>query len=177
MKNVHCYAYEGPKTQLEQNLDTPALVIFSNAHVLFTAAPIPVDQAFYGSPILHENMLEAFKKDGWDTVKPENISNSLWRVGLYLEVKTHEPTKAMREAAQEIMNACMEISEDDDEGECTAEAKDLCDCEDCVERYGKDTGPGSLRQLKIDEEEEDRMANRMVFPRWSVLDILGGDLE
>jgi hypothetical protein len=43
---------------------------------------------------------------------------------------------------------------DDDEGDCTAEAKDLCECESCLKRYGKKIGAGSKRQLEIDEEEK-----------------------
>lgn len=163
-KSAHCYACEGPRISLEQsqNLKTPALVIFNNAHVLFTERPD--NYGFCERLFLLETTLRNFKKDSWGAVKPDNIYTSLCSVGTLLEVKTHELTKAMRETARKIMESCMEIS-DDGEWDCTAEAKDLCECKGCLERYGKETGAGSKRQLEIDEEEDRKEQRTVKFLR------------
>lgn len=124
-KSVHCYACEGPKTQLDQDLDTPALVIFNNAHVFFTETPIPVDQAFCGSPVVrHQNELRMFGESGWEALKPGHINNSLWSVGVLLGAETHPLTKAMYKTATMIIEGCVDVSEDV-VGDCTAEAKNL----------------------------------------------------
>ncbi|KAH0829979.1 hypothetical protein FOPE_10639 [Fonsecaea pedrosoi] len=163
VKSVDCYVCEGPKIPLKQSeaLSTPALVIFSNAHVLFTEPP-PND-AFRETPFLTSKTLRDFSKDSWGAVKPDNINISLCSVGALLGVKTYKRTRAIRRAARKIMKGCMDISYDDDgEWDCTAEAKDLCECQDCLGRYGRPTGAGSKRQLAIDDEERDRIENRTV---------------
>ncbi|OAL19729.1 hypothetical protein AYO20_11583 [Fonsecaea nubica] len=161
---VECYVCEGPRMSLEQsqNRNPPALVIFSNAHVLFTAPP--PNYAFRETFFLVETILRDFGRDGWGAVKPDNINSSLCSVGVLLGVKTHALTKAMRKAARQITKGCMDIP-DDGEWDCTADAKDLCECRGCLARYGRQTGAGSKRQLAIDEEEEDRIENRTIIFR------------
>ncbi|KIW76827.1 hypothetical protein Z517_09271 [Fonsecaea pedrosoi CBS 271.37] len=162
MKSVDCYVCEGPKIPLKQSeaLSTPALIIFSNAHVLFTE-PSPND-AFRETLFLTSKTLRDFSKDSWGAVKPDNINISLCSVGTLLGVKTYKRTRAIRRAARKITKGCMDISDDDGEWDCTAEAKDLCECKDCLGRYGRPTGAGSKRELAIDDEERDRIENRTV---------------
>jgi hypothetical protein len=113
-----------------------------------------MNQAFYRRALrLHEIVLRSFRKDSWETVKPDNIDSSLCSIGTLLDVKTDEVRKDIGVAARKITRECIANS-DNDEGDCTAEAKDLCECESCLKRYGKKIGASSKRQLEIDKEEK-----------------------
>lgn len=97
--SVHWYRYDGRRTKLE-DLKLPAVVIFHDAHVLFTEGCIPVDQAFYGKPVV-EHELRTFS--GWQAVFIDNIEKSLRAVGERFGAGSVCTTKA----ADMILDACV----------------------------------------------------------------------